>query len=58
MARINFMIEESLKGDFEVISSITGKPMAELYDQAATDFVAKQDPKIKSAVEAAREARA
>lgn len=57
MARTNFQIDEALKGDIEVISSITGEPMAALFDKAALAFVESQEPKIKNAVEAARKAR-
>lgn len=57
MARANFLIEESLKGDIEVIASITGESMASVFDRAAVEFIEKQDPKIRAAVEAARKAR-
>jgi len=57
MARVGIMIEETLKNDVEIISSVTHETMYSLYDKAVAEFVAKQDPKIKAAIEAAKKAR-
>ena len=50
-------IEKFLGDDFKVMSSVTGQPMSELYDRAAIDFIEKQAPPVRAAIEAARKAR-
>ena len=57
MARVNLMIEESLKDDLNIIANIIGDTTGATLDKAVIFYIDGQDEKVKKAVEAARKAR-